>query len=131
MPKLIKITPPTSSAFWPNFVPKGLFWLSKFPSFKPKAQSKKVIRPIIRIAWYIFSPRNSTKPKLTPTAKASMLVASASASICLKWSCALVFLQLSFSKLSLIIFAPTNANKTKAIQWSISFIKFVKLSTTK
>ena len=86
MPKPIKITPPTSSAFWHKFVPKGLFWLSKFPNFKPKAQSKKVIRPIIRIAWYIFSPRNSTKPKLTPTAKASMLVASASAKMKLRAS---------------------------------------------
>ncbi len=105
----IRIIPPTSSALFPN----------NFPAFladrKPTAVTVKAIAPIIELASAIFTFR---KAKDSPTAKASMLVATdrIRSREPLVMS---VFLWLSLGRNdSQIILPPTIANRMKATQWS-------------
>ena len=77
-----------------------------------------MVQPISRIAGRICT---SKKAKVTPTASASMLVATASGSIVLKEKESLT--SSSSPSASRIIFAPISASSTKAIQWSMLLIR--------
>ena len=115
VPIKISIIPPMMLAGFEYFAPK------KFPIATPAKLNKKVVTPIINIARQISTIKNA---KVTPTAKASMLVATASRNIVLVLFLFL-FLSLSFSssKASLIMFAPMRKRSPKAIQWSIFVIR--------
>ena len=80
----------------------------------PTAESMNVVVPIIAIAGTISTSIHANE---TPTASASMLVATARGSIVLteneSSSCS------SSPKASLIIFAPISASRMNAIQWSM------------
>ena len=113
VPIKISIIPPMMLAGFEYFAPK------KFPIATPAKLNKKVVTPIINIARQISTIKNAN---VTPTAKASMLVATASRNIVLVL---FLFLSLSFSssKASLIMFAPMRKRSPKAIQWSIFVIR--------
>ena len=71
----MRITPPASSAFALNLQPNAL------PILTPIAESVNVITPINATANQMFT--SGIKPKVTPTASASMLVATAIGTIAL------------------------------------------------
>lgn len=64
--------PPVSSAFDLYFAP------NTFPTLTPAMDKQKVVMPIMEAAMVIFTFRNA---KVIPTARASMLVATAKSSI--------------------------------------------------
>ena len=72
IPMSIRITPPANSALDLYFIPNTL------PAFTPIADRTNVVQPIKVTAHTIFTWRNA---KVTPTARASILVATASASM--------------------------------------------------
>ena len=97
--------PPASSARLRQRAPKTL------PSFTPSAESAQVITPIVATAGMI---RIVSSANVTPTASASMLVATASGSIA---PGVIALLTPSASpKDSRIMFAPISPSRTKAIQ---------------
>ena len=109
----MSMTPPIISALDFSFSPNTL------PSLTPMKQQTKVIRPMIDTAGIILTLR---KAKVTPMARASILVATASVSI--------VFTSIeSFTTsqdfASFIIFMPMTPRSTKAIQWSMELTTFL------
>ncbi len=105
--------PPTSSAFDLYFAPNTL------PILTPIAERTNVVTPIIETAGTISTSR---KANVTPTASASILVATARASIVRGEKESLRFSS-SFLTASRIIFAPISASSTNAIQWSMFLIR--------
>ena len=86
-------------------------------SFTPNAESAQVITPIVATAGRILIVSSAN---VTPTASASMLVATASGSMA---AGVIALLTPSASpKASRIMFAPISPSRTKAIQWSTAVI---------
>ena len=77
------------------------------------------MQPMKLTAGTMFTRR---KAKVTPTASASMLVATASGSMVLKSKRSLDSFSSSLLA-SRIMLKPINANRTKAIQWSMLVIR--------
>ena len=99
--------PPTSSAFDLYFAPKML------PMRIPIAERMNVVAPIKLMAGTILTCKNAN---VTPTASASMLVATASGSIVIKLNESLRFS--ASSRDSFIMLRPISTSSTNAIQWS-------------
>ena len=77
--------------------------------------SVNVVAPMNVTAGTILTCKNAN---VTPTASASMLVATASGSMVIKRNESLTF-SLSCSRDSRTMFAPMSASSTNAIQWSM------------
>lgn len=105
----MSIKPPANSAFDLYLLPKI------FPIYIPAAEKAPVVRPIISTADQILAFRKAND---TPTARASMLVATAIASIVRKEKSGSVQQHSSFSKDSFTILPPIIPRRTNAIQWS-------------
>ena len=107
-----RISPPTNSAFDLYFIQNTL------PTFTPIADRINVVHPMKVTAQTMFTCKNAN---VTPTASASILVATARANIV--FTSKLAFSSSSSSSLDyLIILIPMIPRRTNAIQWSICVI---------
>ena len=114
--------PPATSALLLYFRPKIL------PTFKPKTDRQKVVQPMSPTALKMSTSGSSAK--VMPTARASILVATASISMALKpkdtfSSCP--SLSSSRDRPSLSMFPPIRHSSTKATQWSTEVMYFSKV----
>ena len=100
--------PPATSALLLYFRPKIL------PTFNPRADRQKVVAPMRPTALKMFT--SGSRAKVIPTARASMLVATARGSMALKPKDAFSSLSSSREKPSLSIFPPMRPSSTKATQ---------------
>lgn len=114
VPSRMSITPPVISAGFEYREPK------KFPMATPPKLKMKVVTPIINMEIQMFTCRKAND---TPTAKASMLVATASRNIVFKHVVESGSSDPSSDKASRIMLAPINKRSPKAIQWSIATIR--------
>ena len=112
----MRITPPVIWAPLRQRSPKML------PIFTPAALSRKVTTPMKQTAGTM---RTRRKPKVTPTARASMLVARAMGSMTFQAREPSSPLS-SFFQASRSMLAPMPASSTKAIQWSTLTMYFSK-----
>ena len=97
------------------------------PIFKPMIDRRNVVAPIIATADHISTARTANE---TPTASASMLVATAIISmVCAEKSGS--GLTFSREKDSRIMFIPINPSRKKAIQWSMDETKFENVTPRK
>ena len=113
--------PPASSALLLYLAPNRL------PTFTPTMDNAKVITPIKLTAAPMFTLK---KAKLTPTARASMLVATAMGSMAFTDREASGHSS-SLERDSRIIFPPMMASSAKAIQWSMAVICSLNCTPTK
>ena len=111
----ISITPPTASAYFPSHV------LAFLPRIKPAIVTTKATAPMIEQAMMIFTLRNAND---NPTARASILVATARVTRRIPLLMSICFRLPSGRNDSHIILPPISASKTKATQWSYAEIKF-------
>ena len=107
-PIRMSTTPPNNSARDLYFAPNTL------PTLTPMHDRINVVAPMKLTAGTI---RTCRKANVTPTARASMLVATASGSIVPNEKESLRFSS-SVSRDSRIMLPPISASSTKAIQWS-------------
>ena len=111
-PSRIRITPPASSAFDLYFVP------NIFPIFTPAAERVNVVTPIKDTAAIRCTFRNA---KVIPTARASILVATARRNMVLMSSDSFSSSH-SPEQAYLIILAQMIPSRINAIQWSMAVI---------
>ena len=117
-PIVMRITPPTNSAFF-------LYWFpNMFPILNPTMENRNVVIPIIVIELMMSVFRNA---KETPAARASMLVATAKTNSALIEKSALFSSSSLLPTASLIMLPPIIANSANAIQWSKSATASAKL----
>ena len=114
-PIAMRIMPPTTSAYLPktDFTP--------FPDVKPATVIPNAINPIMEQAIAIFTLR---KAKDNPTARASMLVATARVTKRRPLLASIFLAVFEGRKDSQIIRPPISVSKVKAIQWSYPATKF-------
>ncbi len=120
VPMAIKTRPPANSARDLNRVPK------KQPTWTPIADKKKVVAAMIEAASIMLTFRKANE---TPTASASILVATARGSMAMGLKEGLG--QESGSRDSLIILPPMRSKRKKTIQWSNPLTSVLNLAPTK
>lgn len=109
MPIRIRIAPPIASARLPNSV------FTFLPNIKPLIVTPKATTPIIEQAMAMFTSRKAND---NPTAKASMLVATAMVTRRRPLLISILLWLSGGRNDSQIILPPTSASKIKATQWS-------------
>lgn len=99
------------------------------PMYRPTAENAPVVTPMMITEVHTFTRMNA---KLTPTAKASMLHATASGSMCRQSNSAFsLAFSSSSSKASRTMLPPMKASSAKMIQWSTAVTYLLNVDAAK